>query len=61
LSAATYSTSWSTRTPNRYAGQRVFVVQLDDYVFLVPFVEDEHTVFLKRIHPESERDEAVPG
>ena len=35
--------------PDRYAGQRVFVVRRDDYVYLVPFVEDEHTVFLKTI------------
>ena len=37
--------------PNRYAGQRVFVVQRDDYVYLVPYVEDEDTVFLKTIIP----------
>jgi len=35
----------------RYAGQRVFVVRHDEYVYLVPFVEDEHTVFLKTIIP----------
>src|SRR6187401_1756863 len=29
---------------DRYAGQRIFVVQLDDYAYLVPFVEDEHSV-----------------
>jgi uncharacterized DUF497 family protein len=33
--------------PSRYAGQR----RRDDYVYLVPFVEDEHTVFLKTIMP----------
>ena len=37
--------------PNRYAGQRIFVVQRDDYVYLVPCVEDENTVFLKTIIP----------
>ena len=37
--------------PDRYAGQRILVVQRDDYVFLVPFVEDEQTVFLKTIIP----------
>jgi len=37
--------------PGRYAGQRIFVVQREDYVYLVPFVEDEHTVFLKTIIP----------
>jgi len=36
--------------PSRYAGQRIFVVRREDHVFyLVPFVEDEHTVFLKTI------------
>ncbi len=33
----------------RYAGQRIFVVRREDHVYLVPFVEDEHTVFLKTI------------
>ena len=28
-----------------------FVVRREDYVYLVPFVEDEHTVFLKTIIP----------
>jgi hypothetical protein len=37
--------------PDRYAGQRIFVVRREDYVYLVPFVEDEHTVVLKTIIP----------
>ena len=37
--------------PDRYAGQRIFVVRREDYVYLVPFVEDDHTVFLKTIIP----------
>ena len=37
--------------PDRYAGQRIFVVRGEEYVYLVPFVEDEHTVFLKTIIP----------
>ena len=37
--------------PDRYMGQRVFVVRRYDEVLLVPFVEDEHTVFLKTIIP----------
>ena len=36
--------------PARYGGQRMFVVRREDYVSLVPFVE-EHTVFLKTIMP----------
>ena len=35
--------------PERNGGQRIFVVRGEDYVFLVPCVEDEHTVFLKTI------------
>jgi len=37
--------------PERYAGQRIVVVQREGYLYLVPFVEDEHTVFLKTIIP----------
>ena len=41
----------SNAAPDRYAGQRIFVVRREDYVYLVPFVEDDHTVFLKSIIP----------
>jgi hypothetical protein len=37
--------------PERYAGQRILVVRREDYVYLVPFVEDEHAVFLKTVIP----------
>ncbi|MBS1816942.1 MAG: BrnT family toxin [Acidobacteria bacterium] len=37
--------------PNRDPSQRVFVVLRDGDVYLVPFAEDEHTVFLKTIIP----------
>ena len=39
--------------PNRerYGGERIFVVQPDDYVYLVPFVEDEKLIVLKTIIP----------
>ena len=39
------------QNPGRYAGQRMFIVRREDYVYLVPFVEDEHTMFLKTIIP----------
>jgi hypothetical protein len=35
----------------RYGGQRIFVVQRDDYVYLVPFVEDDKLIALKTIVP----------
>lgn len=37
--------------PERYAGQRIFVVRREEYVYLVPFVEDDKVVFLKTIIP----------
>jgi uncharacterized DUF497 family protein len=38
-------------SPEKYPGQKVFVVQVDQYAYLVPFVEDESEVFLKTIIP----------
>ena len=35
----------------RYRNQRIFVVRRDEYVFLVPFIEDNAVVFLKTIIP----------
>jgi uncharacterized DUF497 family protein len=35
----------------KYKGQKMFVVQIDDYVYLIPFVEDEREIFLKTIIP----------
>jgi hypothetical protein len=35
----------------KYKGQKVFVVQVDDYVYLVPFVETESEIFMKTIVP----------
>jgi uncharacterized DUF497 family protein len=37
--------------PGSYPGQRIFVVAIRDYVFLVPYVEDDEQVFLKTIIP----------
>lgn len=39
--------------PNKakYPNQRVFIVELEDYAYLVPFVEDEERIFLKTIIP----------
>lgn len=41
------------RHPNagRYPGQLVFVVALDDYAYLVPYVEETDYYFLKTIIP----------
>lgn len=35
----------------QYPGQRIFIVDVEGYVCLVPFVEDDETIFLKTIIP----------
>ncbi|MEB2334166.1 MAG: BrnT family toxin [Anaerolineaceae bacterium] len=35
----------------KYKGQQVFVVQMDEYAYLVPFIEDDREIFLKTIIP----------
>jgi uncharacterized DUF497 family protein len=39
--------------PNQdvYAGQKIAVVLIDEYVYLVPYVQDEEMIFLKTIIP----------
>lgn len=39
--------------PNKakYPNQKIFVVNINNYAFLVPFVEDSEKVFLKTIIP----------
>lgn len=35
----------------RYQNQKIFIVNVENYVYLVPFVETEEIVFLKTIIP----------
>ena len=35
----------------KYPGQMILIVQVDDYVYAVPFVETETEIFLKTIIP----------
>ena len=35
----------------KYKGQRIFIVNINDYAYLVPFVETENEIFLKTIIP----------
>ena len=39
--------------PNRkkYPNQRIYIVLINDYVYLVPYVENEDEIFLKTIIP----------
>lgn len=35
----------------KYPDQRIYVVSIDNYAYLVPFIEKEGTVFLKTVIP----------
>jgi hypothetical protein len=39
--------------PAKYPNQNVFLVRIDDYVYSVPYVEDNESIFLKTIIPNS--------
>jgi len=36
---------------SKYPNQKIFIVNIDNYAYLVPFIEDAETVFLKTIIP----------
>ena len=42
-----------TEHPNsdKYPGQRIMVVNINEYIYLVPYVESEDEIFLKTIIP----------
>ena len=37
--------------PSNYSGQKVFIVNINDYAYLVPFIETDEEIFLKTIIP----------
>lgn len=43
--------SYEHPNKNKYPNQSIFVVQTEDYVYLVPYVEEETYYFLKTIIP----------
>ena len=36
---------------DKYPGQRIFVIEFEEYAYFVPFVENDDEVFLKTIIP----------
>jgi hypothetical protein len=36
---------------DKYPNQKIFVVNINNYIYLVPYVEDEEKIFLKTIIP----------
>jgi uncharacterized DUF497 family protein len=37
--------------PAKYPNQKVFLIKIDDYIYSVPYVEDNEKIFLKTIIP----------
>jgi len=35
----------------KYPNQKIFIIKMNEYAYLVPFVEDEQKIFLKTIIP----------
>jgi hypothetical protein len=36
----------------KYKGQKIFFVNINNYVFSVPFIEENNKIFLKTIYPD---------
>ena len=47
--------------PDRYPHQRLFVFNINDYIYLVPFVESDTEIFLKTIIPSRKATRAWLG
>ena len=45
----------------RYRGQQIHIIAIEDYVYLVPFVESEEAVFLKTIIPSRKATKSYLG
>ncbi|HMK60788.1 MAG TPA: hypothetical protein VK452_06550 [Dissulfurispiraceae bacterium] len=45
----------------KYPGQRIMVIGIDNYAYLVPYVEDDEEIFLKTIIPSRKATEVYFG
>jgi uncharacterized DUF497 family protein len=45
----------------KYSGQRIMVIGINNYAYLVPYVEDEEEIFLKTIIPSRKATEIYFG
>ncbi len=45
----------------KYPNQRVFVINIDDYAYLVPYVESTKEIFLKTVIPSRKTTKAYLG
>ena len=46
---------------DKYPNQRIFILEINQYVYLVPFVEDEQEIFLKTMIPSRKMNKKYLG
>ena len=37
--------------PSKYKGQCIYVIEIEEYAYMVPYLEDDDVIFLKTIFP----------
>ncbi|WP_394754291.1 toxin [Crenothrix sp.] len=47
--------------PAKYPNQKLFIVQIRDYVYYVPFIENEASIFFKNIIPSRKYQKKYSG
>jgi hypothetical protein len=47
--------------PEKYPNQKVFLVRIEDYIYSVPYIEDDENIFLKTIIPNSKATKKYLG
>ena len=45
----------------KYPNQKVFLVKIEDYIYSVPYIEDDEKIFLKTIIPNSKATKKYLG
>ena len=47
--------------PEKYPNQKIFLVKIENYIYSVPYVEDDEKIFLKTIMPNSKATKKYLG
>ncbi len=47
--------------PEKYPNQKIFLVKIENYIYSVPYVEDDKTIYLKTIIPNSKATKRYLG
>jgi len=48
-----------TTNKEKYPNQKMFIVEIRDYVYIVPFIEDKEKYFLKTIYPSEKQQKNI--